>query len=180
MNDIVIIQPGEIVIDVVVEINHEYELSMAGMKNAVEHAYRCGQLLLEQQKKVEFGEWVIWIEANCTFKTSQAYAYMRLAKFRRAGILVNGNSIKESLRIISRADPKPKRLLPTPPAPMFTWFKEGLVQAMDAGVEAIQRAIPILSKTEQDQGVAIYILTMLRKSLAAILEDLDVILGEQA
>ena len=166
MNDIVIIQPGEIVVYVVAEINHEHELSMSGMRTTLEHAIRCGELLVEQKARIPEGEWQLWFMENIKFSYRQGVNYMKVyyAKVQRAALLNEATSIRGALRIIAQADPKPKRLLPTPPAPMFTWFKEGLVQAMDAGVEAIQRSIPILAKAEQDHGVAIYILTMLRKS----------------
>lgn len=65
------------------QINREHEASEAAWGNAVEHACRAGQLLIEAKAQLKHGEWMPWVEANCAFSQSTANAYMQVARWER-------------------------------------------------------------------------------------------------
>jgi hypothetical protein len=46
----------------------------------LEHARRCGRVLRELHRRIEFGKWKPWVEQNCTFSYPTASNYMRVAK----------------------------------------------------------------------------------------------------
>src|SRR5580700_11791860 len=62
------------------EINHEHDLAHAAAESAMEHAVRCGELLIKQKKGMRHGEWVTWVEANCAFSLDSANHYMSAAR----------------------------------------------------------------------------------------------------
>lgn len=49
------------------DINAEHKAAQTSAHTAVEHALRCGELLIEAKAKVAHDEWLPWIEANCRF-----------------------------------------------------------------------------------------------------------------
>ena len=51
------------------EINDEHELFIDSQKSAIEHAYRCGELLTAKKASMAHGEWYPWINQNCNFKS---------------------------------------------------------------------------------------------------------------
>ena len=61
------------------EINEAHRLARSSAETAVEHAIRCGQLLLEKKAAMRHGEWIPWIEANCEFDRFSAAKYMKAA-----------------------------------------------------------------------------------------------------
>ena len=65
--------------DLAERINAEHAASEDHAKSAIEHALQCGQLLIEAKAQVKHGQWLPWLEANCTVKERQARNYMRLA-----------------------------------------------------------------------------------------------------
>ena len=60
-------------------INKEHRLARESAETAVDHAIRCGQLLIEKKKTLAHGEWIPWIEHNCEFHINRANRYMRAA-----------------------------------------------------------------------------------------------------
>lgn len=62
-------------------INEEHCAAVAAQRHAVEHAARCGELLLAAKAEVGHGAFEKWIETHCEFAPRTARVYMRLAKF---------------------------------------------------------------------------------------------------
>jgi hypothetical protein len=66
--------------DLAAQINAEHGTTLFGKaREALEHARRAGELLLQAKGSLGHGEWLPWIEANCKFSSRTAQGYMRLA-----------------------------------------------------------------------------------------------------
>jgi hypothetical protein len=77
---------GDTVLDVIADINNEHRLAHESASKAVQHAIRCGELLIEQKGRLNHGEFMPWVEANCEFQYSTAARYMRAAKESSTGV----------------------------------------------------------------------------------------------
>ena len=60
-------------------INEEHARCESAAATAVQHAVAAGTLLIEAKMQVSHGQWLHWVEANCTFSTRTAQGYMRIA-----------------------------------------------------------------------------------------------------
>jgi len=60
------------------EINEQHRAARTCVDTAVDHAVRCGELLIEQKGRLQHGEFQPWIEANCAFSYKQAARYMQV------------------------------------------------------------------------------------------------------
>lgn len=74
-------------------INKEHALAQQCAETAVQHAVRCGQLLLEVKASLQHGEFMPWVSANCGFSYESAKRYMMVAKESE-----KGNALPNSLR----------------------------------------------------------------------------------
>ena len=62
-------------------INREHAAAIEAARTAVEHAVRCGQLLIKAKSDLGHGEWLPWLKGNCSAISERtAQAYMRLAR----------------------------------------------------------------------------------------------------
>ena len=61
-------------------INREHDLACQAIRTGLEHALTAGDLLQQAKAKVQHGDWLAWLEANCTVSERTAQAYMRLAR----------------------------------------------------------------------------------------------------
>jgi hypothetical protein len=93
------------------EINTAHHECEAHARAALESARRCGELLLLARAQVPHGEWLPWLEANCTVSERTAQVYMRIA--REWGRLAGGNpqrvadlSLREAVSLL--AEPRPR------------------------------------------------------------------------
>ncbi len=62
------------------EINAEHQAAFGLAREALGHARRAGELLLQVKAEVGHGAWLPWIEANCKFSARTAQGYIRLAQ----------------------------------------------------------------------------------------------------
>lgn len=58
----------------------EHQLVELHANSAVQHALRCGELLLQAKAQLQHGEWLGWLRDNCHVGTREAQRYMRLAR----------------------------------------------------------------------------------------------------
>ena len=93
------------------EINREHRLATGCAKEAVQHAIRCGALLLEQKKELPHGEFSKWIGIHCTFAYSTAARYMKAAAANLSGVEIS------SLSALFPSGRKPESASQTPPGP---------------------------------------------------------------
>jgi hypothetical protein len=75
---------------VIQEINETHQLVRSSAENVVKYAIKCGELLLEQKKCLQHGEFGKWIATNCVFSQATANIYMKAAG--------NPNALGNSLR----------------------------------------------------------------------------------
>jgi DNA N-6-adenine-methyltransferase (Dam)/Protein of unknown function (DUF3102) len=61
-------------------IEREHEAAIGAARACLEHAIRCGELLIRAKAGVPHGQWRLWVEADLSFGTRQAQKYMRLAE----------------------------------------------------------------------------------------------------
>ena len=66
--------------DLAIAIEIEHRAAGAAARTALEHAIRCGELLIQAKAAVGHSAWLPWLEANCTLRLPTAQAYMRLAR----------------------------------------------------------------------------------------------------
>jgi hypothetical protein len=72
---------GIVLTTLAASINAEHAQAQAAAGAAVEHARRCGELLIEAKSKTNHGEWLPWLMANCPdIAERTAQAYMRVAR----------------------------------------------------------------------------------------------------
>jgi hypothetical protein len=165
-------------ITLVNDINTEHQLFEGSMRNGLEHAVRCGQLLIKQKATLSHGEWLPWIMLNCEFAINRADVYMRLAsaKLLSREQFKEVTSIRSALRLLN--EPKPKKALPPPVEITFTWVKEPHYIAMEEGKKPILACVSIMQNTDRDPEVAKYLLEMLGRSLIKIASDISGKLGK--
>lgn len=61
------------------KINAEHDAFRSGISDSVKHAIAAGELLIEAKGKVQHGEWLPWLAANCSFAQPTASLYVRAA-----------------------------------------------------------------------------------------------------
>jgi hypothetical protein len=66
--------------DLADEINAAHRACTADLMSGLNHARRCGQLLLKAKASVKHGEWLSWIQDNCQFSERTAQYYLRVVK----------------------------------------------------------------------------------------------------
>ena len=73
--------------DIAGKINREHRLAWDRHDEAMQHALRCGLLLIEQKSRLKHGEWMPWLAKHCEFSQASANVYMMAArKFSPPGI----------------------------------------------------------------------------------------------
>ena len=68
------------------EINLEHTLAHQAAETAVQHAVRCGELLLSVKASLAHGEFRRWVEENCDFAWSTGKCYMAGARQKANGL----------------------------------------------------------------------------------------------
>jgi hypothetical protein len=129
------------------KINQEHRLARQGAETAVQHAVRCGQLLIEQKKVMKHGAFQAWIEKNCEFSYRSAALYTKAATQKCNGLQFS------SLRSVLE---QPHKALPSMSAPPVRLSRKDLVdlrvhgelrehckavEAADKAVKNAQRAL---------------------------------------
>src|SRR5688572_32359582 len=63
------------------EINAAHARAFGKAREALEHARRAGELLLQAKAAVGHGQWLPWLKTHCSsFSERTSQGYMRLAK----------------------------------------------------------------------------------------------------
>jgi hypothetical protein len=66
--------------EIAAEIRAEHERAYGKAREALEHARRAGELLIEAKRKLAHGAWAGWLRDNVPFSERTAQGYMRLAR----------------------------------------------------------------------------------------------------
>src|SRR5262245_56131376 len=102
-------------VDPASEINREHQLARAAFQRGLEHARRCGELLIREKDRLDHGQFLPWLREHCEFSERMASGYMRIA--RKWPTLearledrqrVADLPVREALALL--ADPKPKNV----------------------------------------------------------------------
>jgi hypothetical protein len=64
------------------ELKREHEACEGAFQKGLEHALRCGELLLEAKDQAPHGQWELWLMANFAGSLRTARGYMQLARNR--------------------------------------------------------------------------------------------------
>src|SRR5687768_17211090 len=80
LSALALVKSGDGLEDLVREINEAHDQTEQHFNNAVQHARRAGQLLLEAKKQVTHGDWKKWVKDHCKFSLRTAQTYMVLAR----------------------------------------------------------------------------------------------------
>src|SRR4051812_10212213 len=93
------------------EIDREHRACTAALADAVTHAIRAGQLLLETKEAVPHGGWLRWLADNFDGSVRTAQTYMRFARrpedaqrFAHLGIGGAARALSERKREDDRRD----------------------------------------------------------------------------
>jgi Protein of unknown function (DUF3102) len=76
----------------IAEINAAHRQAQTCAADAIRHAIRCGELLLESKKGLAHGEFMKWLEVHCIFKYATAARYMKAAKQYSTGVEISSLS----------------------------------------------------------------------------------------
>lgn len=99
-------------LDIADAIHVAYEGAQRDHRSAVDHAIRCGTLLLQAKAAVAHGKWDNWLKANVRFSSRSAQGYMRLARMAPAKAQrVADLSLRRALESIGDEYQKKQRLL---------------------------------------------------------------------
>ena len=99
------------------EIRDAQAREIRSLRPALDHAVRCGQLLLQAKKIAGHGNWETWLEKNVPFSPRSAREYMQLAEIpaakrrRIADLGIHG--LRDVLAYI--AEKRPDEVATTPP-----------------------------------------------------------------
>jgi Protein of unknown function (DUF3102) len=72
---------------VALAINHEHMLATEAAEDAITHAIRCGELLIQQKHRSRHGTFQAWVRDHCEFSHDTANAYMRAARAKTSGLV---------------------------------------------------------------------------------------------
>jgi len=78
-------------------INRAHRLARSAAESAVDQAIRCGELLTEQKKRLNHGEFTPWVCKHCEFSHDTANVYMRAFRQKTRGLVFS--SLSELLSI---------------------------------------------------------------------------------
>jgi len=77
---------SSVALGAIADINREHRAAQTCAADAVKHAIRCGELLIEQKKRLDHGEFQKWIKLNCEFAYSTAARYLKAADQKSTGV----------------------------------------------------------------------------------------------
>ncbi len=93
--------------DLAREINAEHGHVETYKHNTIQHAIRCGELLLEMKQRVGHGNWLAWVQEHFEASERTARNYMEIAKSAAVADLGDDTTMRSALRALaSRSQPK--------------------------------------------------------------------------
>jgi len=179
-NQIIDISTGEIIEsdNIVLEINREHQLFLDSVNNSLQHAIRCGELLIQQKKQLSHGEWLPWVMINCDFSKDKAERYMRIANSATSPNLGEAKTFYSALKLLQEEKRAERKTEPVEKNILFSWFNDESYLAMEQGIEALKHGVNVLIGANADPGVARHILRMTRGMLQAICDQITKAMGD--
>jgi hypothetical protein len=68
-------------------INREHDQAQMHAQTAIDHAIRCGELLIAMKKRLKHGEFQDWVKAHCCFSHDTCNVYMRATRKKTRGLV---------------------------------------------------------------------------------------------
>jgi hypothetical protein len=96
--------------DLAREINAEHGQVETYKHNTIQHAIRCGELLLEMKQRVGHGNWLTWVQEHFEASERTARNYMEIAKSAAVADLQDDTTMRSALRAL--ASPSQSRKAP--------------------------------------------------------------------
>ena len=103
---------SEVMLNAASQINELHALAQSHAEEAIDSACRAGELLLQVKAELAHGEFLTWLELNCSVSARQAQRYMRAAQGKPLPI----RAIKCDTRVASWADDALQQLQADAPA----------------------------------------------------------------
>jgi hypothetical protein len=112
--------------DLAREINTEHGHVEAYKRNTIQHAIRCGELLLEMKRRVGHGNWLAWVQEHFEASERTARNYMEIAKSAAVADLGDDSTMRSALRALASRSQSNARI---PGAEMVQAPRAGLGKA---------------------------------------------------
>jgi hypothetical protein len=93
--------------ELIEQINAAHEQCRQAYQSSLAHARRCGELLIEAKSQVQHGEWLTWLNVNCTVAARTAQAYMQVARDwskLEESATVADLSLKDALKLLGDSE----------------------------------------------------------------------------
>jgi hypothetical protein len=87
--------------DLAREINVEHGHVETYKQNTIQHAIRCGELLLEMKRRVGHGNWLAWLGEHFEASERTARNYMEIAKSAAVADLKDETTMRSALRALA-------------------------------------------------------------------------------
>ncbi len=102
--------------DMARRIGVEWKELGAALTSSIERAVRIGGILVQVKATLKHGEFVPWVEKNCSFKRRHASNFMRLAELAKRATIAHLNQ-REALKLLAAPACDNGNGQPAPPAP---------------------------------------------------------------
>ena len=83
------------------EINTEHGYVETHKRNTIQHAIRCGELLLEMKQRVGHGNWLTWLDEHFHASERTARNYIQIAKSAAVADLHDDTTMRSALRALA-------------------------------------------------------------------------------
>jgi hypothetical protein len=88
--------------DLLAALNAEHGRAIRSARTTIDHATRCGEMLIEAKARIQHGQWETWLEDHTQVSLRTSQRYMRLASNTTSVSLLDGDmGIAEALEMIS-------------------------------------------------------------------------------
>jgi hypothetical protein len=87
------------------ELGQEVRAAEDAARDAVSHAIRAGELLIEAKSLVKHGEWLPWLDANFPGSERTAQTWMRLAS--KSAAVADLPTVREAVAMLTAPKPGP-------------------------------------------------------------------------
>ena len=94
--------------DLGTEINDSHAQAILHAGEAMNHALRCGDLLIKAKGTVQHGNWLPWLRQNIAFSDRTAQGYMRIAQ-RGSRLQIRNGGADMSVRGVLQELASPRR-----------------------------------------------------------------------
>jgi len=83
------------------QINAEHQKWEAAARDALGHALKVGELLIEAKAQVTHGEWGAWVDENCAFSQRTAQLYMQVAREIEKSATVADLTLSDAAKLLA-------------------------------------------------------------------------------